>query len=249
MSEFKKKLRNYEITDGLLRFSKARMYHKRGLFQKLKKPFQAKEKKIKPVDKYETKKVGGDKNGGERKILLKKKPKYLSLAPTIAKKIKRRPKTVPLRQSISPGVILIILSGRHRGKRVVFLRQLKKSGLLLVTGPLTLNATPMRRIAQAFVIATKTRIDISSLQIPEHINDDYFKRPKKSMDKSKSGIFATGEKETKYTVSDQRKSDQKQVDAAVLSVIRSHPEKKFLFGYLGSRFSLTKNQHPHKLVF
>jgi len=196
-------------------------------FKNLRNLSKRKKRRLNLSINMRRKKVGGDKNGGERKILLKKKPKYLSLAPTIAKKIKRRPKTVPLRQSISPGVILIILSGRHRGKRVVFLRQLKKSGLLLVTGPLTLNATPMRRIAQAFVIATKTRIDISSLQIPEHINDDYFKRPKKSMDKSKSGIFATGEKETKYTVSDQRKSDQKQVDAAVLSVIRSHPEKKF----------------------
>jgi large subunit ribosomal protein L6e len=52
-----------------------------------------------------------------------------------------------------------------------------------------------------------------------------------------------------YTVSDQRKSDQKTVDAAVMTAIKKHPEHKLLLGYLGSRFALGKNQHPHNLVF
>lgn len=52
-----------------------------------------------------------------------------------------------------------------------------------------------------------------------------------------------------YTVSDERKEDQVAVDKQILDVIRKNTEKKMLFGYLGSMFSLGSRQYPHKMVF
>ncbi|VDK71676.1 unnamed protein product [Litomosoides sigmodontis] len=237
---------NYEVAPGIMRFSAARMYTKRGAYAKKSYPRVKKtiERKVKVV----VKPIGGDKNGKERKVLVKKGPKYLKEVAT-TRRIKRPPRKTPLRSSITPGTVLIILAGRHKGKRVIFLKQLKKSGLLLVTGPMKLNSTPLRRIAQAFVIATKTKIDISGLKVPGHIDDAYFRRinSKKEPKKGDANIFAQGT--TEYTVSDQRKADQKAVDSVVLEVIRKHPEKKYLFGYLGSRFALGKNQFPHQMLF
>merc|ERR1711915_35896 len=218
-----------------------------GLFREAssKMPAPAKE------SKFVTKKIGGDKNGGERKVRVKRLPRFY---PTEDKprKLKSHQKAFSqhkrnLRASITPGTVLILLAGRHKGKRVVFLRQLN-SGLLLVTGPYHLNGCPLRRINQKYVIATKTKLDIKGVKLPDRVNDEYFKRQKSQKPKNTEGDIFNAKKEV-YAVSEERKEDQSAVDKQILDVIRKCPEKKLMFGYLGAMFSLSNSQYPHKMVF
>lgn len=62
----------------------------------------------------------------------------------------------------------------------------------IIIGPFKVNGVPLRRVNQAYVIATSTSVDISKVNIPENINDAYFKKPAQA---KKSGkFFAEGEK-------------------------------------------------------
>jgi len=245
------KPRNYELLPGVMRFSRARMFQKRGIYKK--KPWPVLKKEKPKTERYIMKKVGGEKNGGERKVLKKKSSPLLTPS-----RIRPRPNTRKatfskhkrsLRKTLTPGTVVIILAGRHKGKRAVFLKQMD-SGLLLVTGPFKLNACPLRRINQIYVIATKTKLDMSKVNVPEHLDDKYFKRAKKAKKATKAGetdIFSS--KKEGYVLSDQRKKDQQDVDGQILSVVKAHPDKKCLFGYLGSTWSLRKNEFPHKVIF
>ncbi|XP_020970265.1 60S ribosomal protein L6-2 [Arachis ipaensis] len=148
------------------------------------------------------------------------------------------------RASITPGTVLILLAGRFKGKRVVFLKQLP-SGLLLVSGPFKINGVPLRRVNQSYVIATSTKVDVSACNV-EKFDDKYFSKEVQKKKKKGEGEFFESEKEEKKTLPQDKKDDQKTVDSALIKAIESVPDLKF---YLGARFSLKQGQKPHELVF
>jgi large subunit ribosomal protein L6e len=190
----------------------------------------------------------GDTRTAEQKAAKKvatadlSKPKFYA-ADDIQKPLRsNRSKKHPtiLRKSLTPGAVLIILAGRFRGKRVVFLKQLT-SGLLLVTGPYKINGVPLRRINQAYVIATSTRLDVSKVDVSK-IDDAFFAKEVKKQSKE----FLAKTEEKKNEISAARKTEQARVDAALKSVIDAVPHMKH---YLNAKFSLTNGQKPHLLKF
>jgi large subunit ribosomal protein L6e len=156
------------------------------------------------------------------------------------KNVIRRP--TKLRASITPGTVLILLAGQFKGKRVVFLKQLS-SGLLLVTGPYKLNGVPLRRVNQRYVISTSTKVDISSVDASK-FEDAYFAKEEKKAKKGESEFF--DENEEKEVVSEEKKEDQKAMDAQLLPVVEGVP---YLKEYLKSRFSLKSGDKPHEMAF
>merc|ERR1711998_91987 len=175
-------------------------------------------------------------------------PKAAKYYPTEDKKVKLTnsrctSKATKLKSSLVPGAVVILLAGRFKGRRAVFLKQLE-SGLLLVTGPYKVNGIPLRRVPQSYVIGTSTVVDISGADIPDEVNDSLFKKPKTKKEKSEDGPFA--EKAEKEPRGDEFKALQAKVDAAVVSAIEA---EDLLKGYMKSKFSLKSGQYPHEMSF
>lgn len=110
-------------------------------------------------------------------------------APRARAGVARPYKAPALRKNIAPGQVLILLVGRFKGKRVVFLKQLQ-SGLLLVTGPHKINGVPLRRVNQSTVIPTSHKVSLAGVNVND-IKDDYFARTKvRGAKKSENAFFA-----------------------------------------------------------
>ncbi|XBI46790.1 hypothetical protein VPH35_110936 [Triticum aestivum] len=210
---------------GIKRASRSHTYHRRGLwaikakhggaFPKAEKPAAVAEPKFYPADDV--------------------KPRTVST---------RKPHPTKLRSIITPGTVLILLAGRYIGKRVLFLKQLK-SGLLLITGPFKINGVPIRRVSQAYVIATSTKVDISKVNV-QKFDDKYFAREKKTRAKKTEGELFESEKEATKNLPDFKKDDQKAIDAELMKAIDAVPDLK---NYLGARFSLRDGDKPHEMTF
>ena len=154
--------RSKELVPGIGRLSRSQVAAARGLHKGLKK---SEKPATEAPGAHVEKSVGGDKNSGKRLVPSVKAPRYYPAEDVRQpKKSRKSPKPTSLRSSITPGTILILLAGRYRGKRVVFLKQLE-SGLLLVTGPFKINGVPLRRVNQAYVIATSTKVDLTEIKV------------------------------------------------------------------------------------
>ncbi|KII60918.1 60S ribosomal protein L6 [Thelohanellus kitauei] len=198
--------------------------------KKTKKDYKKKEAKIKPEN--------------DRKQI-----RYYPIDDVVPRRGKKPVHNPPrLRSSIQPGTILLLVSTKHRGKRVIFLKQMT-SGLLLVIGPYGINGVPLTRVDQSHVIATSTKIDISGVRIPERINDKYFKsskiQAKKEAKEKKDELFVQDVKVSKKPPAEHIE-DAKAIEGQLVPIISKISQMK---AYLKTPFSLSNGQFPHQLVF
>ncbi|GKB30949.1 60S ribosomal protein L6 [Tanacetum coccineum] len=215
--------RNPDLIRGVGKYSRSKMYHKRGLWA------------IKA------------KNGGafpkhEKKVAdaapAVKPPKFYP-ADDVKKPLvnKRKARPTKLRGEFTEPAKLLTDSWNTR--------ELNLWRITCKEGPFKINGVPLRRVNQSYVIATSTKVDISGIDA-EKFDDKYFgKKVEKKKTKSE-GEFFEAEKEEKNTLPQDKKDDQKSVDAALIKSIEAVPDLK---SYLGARFSLKAGMKPHELVF
>lgn len=138
---------------------------------------------------------------------------------------------------------MIILAGRFRGKRVVYLKPLEDN-TLLVSGPFKVNGVPLRRVNPRYVIATSTSIDVSKVDVSKY-DVSFFASEKKDKNAATEEEFF-GDKKEKKEVKAERVAAQKEVDAALLAEIKKQP---LLKKYIATSFSLKNGDKPHLLKF
>ena len=157
------------------------------------------------------------------------------------KRKSKLPKPTHIQHALQPGQIVILLSGRFRGKRVVYLKKLQ-SGLLLVTGPYKLNGVPLKRVNQAYVLPTCTKVELAD--VAKDVTDELFKKVDIKRENEKD--FFEDPLVKKGRITDERKNAQIKVDTEVKKAVDAVPQ---LNKYLKFRFALKNGDKPHLMKF
>ena len=183
------------------------------------------------------------KNAEENKGLRLKKNWYpvSNLKKHFTRKCKE-PKKSHISAELKPGQVVILLSGRFRGRRVVFLKKLE-SGLLLVTGPYKYNGVPLKRVNAAYVLPTNTVLNVDA-KVADKVNDEFFKRV--DIERKSEKDFFVEDSVKKGRVTEERKKAQNDVDTEVKKAVDGVPMMK---EYLRNRFALKSGDKPHLMKF
>ena len=152
------------------------------------------------------------------------------------------PKASHIAAPLTPGQVVIILSGRFRGRRVVYLKQLT-SNLILVTGPYKYNGVPLKRVNAAYVLPTNTKLKLND-DIAKDVDDSFFKRVEIKREKEED--FFEDEKKKRDRVTEDRKKKQTEIDTSVKKAADEIPMMK---EYLRNRFALKNGDKPHLMKF
>ena len=191
----------------------------------------------------EKRKESRKKNAEENKNLKLKKNWYpvSNLKSHFVRKCKI-PKASHIAAPLTPGQVVIILSGRFRGRRVVYLKKLE-SNLLLVTGPYKYNGVPLKRVNAAYVLPTNTKLKLDG-EVAKNVNDKSFQRVKIVREKAEN--FFEDEKTKKERITEDRIKAQNEVDTKVKEAVDAVPTMK---EYLRNRFALKNGDKPHLMKF
>jgi large subunit ribosomal protein L6e len=179
------------------------------------------------------------------------------------KKVKytRKPKAAKGANSrrVAPGTVAILLAGKYRGRHAVVLKQLEKSGALVISGPYKYNGIPIRRVNPRYVIATSTKVALSGVdaKVLDKVDAKLFQRKLRAKgSKSAGGFLGTGKEARakaaaagKKKIPDERVALQKQVDAGIIASIKKDARAKLLPGYLRSVFTIKPGDAPHRMKF
>ena len=183
------------------------------------------------------------KNAEENKSLKLKKNWYpVSNLKSHFKRQCKAPKASHISAPLTPGQVVIILSGRFRGRRVVYLKKLE-SNLLLVTGPYKYNGVPLKRVNAAYVLPTNTKLNINA-EIAKNVNDKFFDRV--DIERTKEEDFFEDKEKKKGRISEDKKKLQTEVETEVKKAVDGVPMMK---EYLRNRFALKNGDKPHLMKF
>jgi len=110
----------------------------------------------------------------------------------------------------------------------------------------SINGVPLRRVNQAYVIATSTKIEIDS-SIATKFTDAYFAKEAPAKKQSaEAEFFEEGKPKVKGPFPEAKAADQKEVDGVIVGAVKN---QEYLWRYLKSSWGLSKGEFPHKLVF